>query len=436
MVPDILFGGEAGSRRCRPGAGRRRPAAGCRCVTSFALRHPRYPISGPSICASQDAHVDIASFFRRRTVASGLLSQGVTPMSYPFTGDSMLQTATLRHFPEQTAVLLNANAKQVSPRVRETLSGLVPADNLFFSRDRDDAHRIADAVMSRGFDTVFTGGGDGTFVSWVNHILDRAETRDAPAPRFGILALGTGNAVAEMVGAGRPVDDLRRHVSGEVMPGRRLDLVTCDGRRTPFAGVGIDAAVLNDYNWLRTRLGAKAGRLAAGMRGYSLAIALRSAPRQVFQRKPSYCEILNTGGAAWRLDPNGERMGRPIEHGELLVRRPVHAGRRKHGPLLRLQAAGLPLRGAAARDAPGSRGDAHPGPLPHPPRAPDLQRRVLPPRPARLRGRPGRDVLRSARPVPGGRRRRGLPAEAHAGDRPAERGAARLRRRRRLAPAA
>jgi diacylglycerol kinase family enzyme len=234
----------------------------------------------------------------------------------------MLQTRTLRHFPEQTAVLLNANAKQVSPRVRETLSGLVPPDNLFFSRDRDDAHRIADAVMSRGFDTVFTGGGDGTFVSWVNHILDRAETRDAPAPRFGILALGTGNAVAEMVGAGRPVDDLRRHVSGEVMPGRRLDLVTCDGRRTPFAGVGIDAAVLNDYNWLRSRLGARAGRLAAGMRGYGLAIALRSAPRQVFQRKPSYCEILNTGGAAWRLDPNGERVGRPIEHGELLYAGP------------------------------------------------------------------------------------------------------------------
>ena len=31
--------------------------------------------------------------------------------------------------------------------------------------------------------TVFTGGGDGTFVSWVNHILDRAEPPSAPAPR-------------------------------------------------------------------------------------------------------------------------------------------------------------------------------------------------------------------------------------------------------------
>jgi diacylglycerol kinase family enzyme len=234
----------------------------------------------------------------------------------------MLQTASSRHFPEQTAVLLNANAKQVSPRVRSALSGLVPADNLFFSRDRDDAQRIADAVMSRGFDTVFTGGGDGTFVSWVNHILDRAETRQSPTPRFGVLALGTGNAVAEMVGAGRPEDDLRRHVAGEVFPGRRLDLVTCDGRRTPFAGVGIDAAVLNDYNWLRTRLGGRARSIATGLRGYGLAIALRSAPRQVFQRKPVYCEILNTGSPAWRLDPAGERVGRPVESGELLYAGP------------------------------------------------------------------------------------------------------------------
>jgi diacylglycerol kinase family enzyme len=234
----------------------------------------------------------------------------------------MLQAHATHHAPEHTAVLLNANAKQVSTRVRDALSGLVPAESLFFSRDRDDAHRIADAVVSRGFGTVFTGGGDGTFVSWVNHILDRAETHSAPTPRFGILALGTGNAVAEMVGAGRPMDDLRRHLSGEVLPGRRLDLVSVEGRRTPFASVGLDAAALNDYNWLRTRLGSRAGRLTSGLRGYGLAIALRTAPRELLQREPAYCEIVNTGSVAWRLDASGERAGRPVANGELLYAGP------------------------------------------------------------------------------------------------------------------
>lgn len=219
---------------------------------------------------------------------------------------------------EQIAVLLNANAKLVSPRMRADLSGLLPPENLFVSRDAAEANRIADAVMNRGFGTVFTGGGDGTFVSWVNHFLDRAETRPVHVPRFGVLALGTGNAVAEMVGAGRPVDDVRRYLRGDVPAARRIDLVTCEGRRTPFAGVGVDAAVLHDYNWLKKRLG---NRVAAGIRGYGLAIAIRSAPRQVFQRTP-YCEIVNTGGPAWRLDGAGSRVGRPVETGELLYAGP------------------------------------------------------------------------------------------------------------------
>ena len=230
----------------------------------------------------------------------------------------MATTDLVKPSSENIAVLLNANAKQVNPRLQSALSGLLPPANLFLSRDAAEADEIADTVMSRGYETVFTGGGDGTFVSWVNHFLDRAERRPAAVPKFGILALGTGNAVAEMVGAGRPVEDLRRYLRGDVPPARRIDLVTCNGRRTPFAGVGIDAAVLHDYNWVRQRLG---GRAASGMKGYGLAIALRSAPRQAFGR-PTYTEVVNTGSRAWRLDPSGERIGRPVEAGELLYAGP------------------------------------------------------------------------------------------------------------------
>jgi diacylglycerol kinase family enzyme len=224
-----------------------------------------------------------------------------------------------------TAVLLNANAKQVNARVRRALSGVVPPEHLFFSRDRDEAHRIADTVICRRYGTVFTGGGDGTFVSWVNHILDRAEVREAPAPRFGVLALGTGNAVAETVGAHArgPLEDLQRYLRGEVPFYRRLELMTCAGRRTPFAGVGVDAAILNDYNWLKQLLGSTSlARLTLGVPGYGLAVALRSAPRQLLERRPSYCEIANTGRPCWRLDASGRRVGRPIEHGELLYAGP------------------------------------------------------------------------------------------------------------------
>jgi diacylglycerol kinase family enzyme len=225
----------------------------------------------------------------------------------------------------EVAVLLNAHAKQVSPDVRRALSSVLPDEHLFFSRSPDEAVEIAEAVVARRYRTVFTGGGDGTFVSWVNRILETAERRSARPPRFGVLALGTGNAVAEMVGAEprRHVQDLARFVRGEVDRVRRLDLLTCDGRRTPFAGVGIDAAIMNDYNWLRTQLeDTPLRRLGEGVPGYGLAVALRSVPRLLAERRPSYCEVVNVGHQAWRLDPGGRRIGRPIGHGELLYAGP------------------------------------------------------------------------------------------------------------------
>jgi diacylglycerol kinase family enzyme len=223
------------------------------------------------------------------------------------------------------AVLLNARAKAVNDRVRRALSLVIPPEHLFCSRSHEEAAEIADAVVSRRYRTVFTGGGDGTFVSWVNRILESAERRQSRPPRFGVLALGTGNAVAEMVGATprRHAEDLARFVAGQVRGSRRLDLVTCLGRRTPFAGVGVDAAVLNDYIWLKERLaGTPLEAFGVGLTGYGLAAALRSAPRALLDRRATYCEIVNQGRPAWRLDGAGRRVGPAIAHGELLYAGP------------------------------------------------------------------------------------------------------------------
>jgi diacylglycerol kinase family enzyme len=248
------------------------------------------------------------------------------------------------------AVLLNANAKAVNDRVRAALSSVVAAEHLFCSRCPDEATRIAAQVVERRYRTVFTGGGDGTFVGWVNRIVEAAEQRAARPPRFGVLALGTGNAVAGIVGARprRHAHDLARYLRGEVEQIRRLELLTCEGRRTPFAGVGIDAAVLNDYNWLRQRLaGTPLRRLGLGAPGYGLAIALRSAPRALLERRPSYCEIVNVGRPAWRLGPSGERIGRAIGHGELLYAGPCMLAAASTVPCYGLGLRAFPFAGTA-----------------------------------------------------------------------------------------
>jgi diacylglycerol kinase family enzyme len=261
------------------------------------------------------------------------------PSGHPFLGQ-----------PAEIAVLLNANAKQVNASVRRALSRVVPDEHLFLSRSAAEANEIAEEVVSRRYRTVFSAGGDGTFVSWVNRILESAERRAARPPRFGVLALGTGNAVAGMVGATRShAADLERFVRGEVGAVRRLDLLTCDGRRTPFAGVGIDAAVVNDYNWMRTRLaGTRLATLGLGAPGYALAVALRSIPRHLAERRPSYCEIENVGRPAWRLDGAGQRVGRAIAHGELLYAGPCMLAAASTVPYYGLKLRAFPFAESAA----------------------------------------------------------------------------------------
>jgi diacylglycerol kinase family enzyme len=242
----------------------------------------------------------------------------------------MMITAAVRHqsrrdLRSRFAVLLNANAKQVGSGLRSALERVMPAEDVFLSRSSGEALGIAETVVERGYSTVFTGGGDGTFVGWVNQILDRASRRGVAAPRFGVLALGTGNALAEVVGA-RPdayVEQLGTFAAGRASAIRKLDLLVCDGRRTPFAGVGIDAAVINDYSWLKNALGATAlAPLATGLSGYGLAIALRSAPRYLAERTSAYCEIVNVGGPAHRLDGRGRQSGRALQQGEVLYAGP------------------------------------------------------------------------------------------------------------------
>jgi diacylglycerol kinase family enzyme len=222
----------------------------------------------------------------------------------------------------KVAVLLNANAKRVSRRVHNALRHVVPEDDLFLSKSEKDAREIARTVVDRQYRTVFTGGGDGTFVSFVTEIHRFLSTPEA-SPRFGVLKLGTGNALAGMVGAtaGEGIlDDVLRARAGEVPNVRRIDLLQAEGRLTPFAGIGLDAKVLNDY--MRTKKKLAAGRwksLATGGPGYALAVAGRTLPWVLTHRKSPEIEVVNTGGTAYLMGRDGNPV-REFAPGEVMFR--------------------------------------------------------------------------------------------------------------------
>lgn len=228
----------------------------------------------------------------------------------------------------KVAVLLNANARRVNERVIRALSHVVPAEDLFLSRSELDARRIAQAVVDRRYDTVFCGGGDGTFMSFVHEILHQVDLRSdyhrqAP-PKFGVLKLGTGNGIAALVRASSArgdgiLDDVLRARAGEVPGYRRLDLLEVNGKRAHFAGLGIDGRLLNDYIWMREKVGRGALRkVMSGASGYFLSTALRTVPHYLFNSAQVQCVVRNGRYPTWRLDNEGRPVGEPIAPGELV----------------------------------------------------------------------------------------------------------------------
>src|SRR3954451_20093286 len=101
------------------------------------------------------------------------------------------------------AVVVNGNAKSVTVEVIEALDEILDSGDLFVSRRVEESEAIARTLVDRGYGTILTGGGDGTFTVAVTAVGAEAKTCGAPVPRFGLLRLGTGNSLAWVLGASK-----------------------------------------------------------------------------------------------------------------------------------------------------------------------------------------------------------------------------------------
>lgn len=228
---------------------------------------------------------------------------------------------------DRVAVVVNGNAKQVTAELVETLDQIVQSGDLFVSRSLEEGRDIARTIVERGYPTVLTGGGDGTFVQMVSWVVRCAEEQGRPFPRFGLLKLGTGNALAWVLGAQNPrgrgvVADLARlrREGGS----RQLRLIEVEDRMTPFAGLGADAIALSHYNamrevfyksrWLR--------HVAPAPIVYTASLLGRTVPH--FLVKPTIrVRIVNHGAPAIRIGQDDRPVGKPIEKGETIYAGPV-----------------------------------------------------------------------------------------------------------------
>ncbi len=227
---------------------------------------------------------------------------------------------------QRVAVVVNGNAQSVTDEVISTLDQILMGGDLFVSHRLKDCRDIAHTLIARGYGTILTGGGDGTFMVMVTAVVHEARLQHKPLPRLGLLRLGTGNALAWVVGAssdkgrGLAADIQRLHQDAGSRP---LRLIEVENVIAPFCGIGADAVVLSDYNAFKQRLhGTPLNRLASGFTGYIAAAATRTVPNYILKHVP-HCRVLNEGSDAFRVGAKGSILGPPISRGEVLYEGPA-----------------------------------------------------------------------------------------------------------------
>ncbi len=229
------------------------------------------------------------------------------------------------------AVLLNANAKRVTERVRREVEAAAPDADIFYTRSLEEAAFITRRVADVGYDYVFTGGGDGTVTHTIDAVCSRLDALGAPYPRFGVLKLGTGNGVADFFGAGDYRDDLRSASGNATVATRDLFLMEVEGSdgpvRAPFFGFGWDAYILNNYDLLKRQAQrfAVTRAIFKSVLGYLIAGVGKSFPEFLIKRPTWNIKVVNTGGMGLKLDLNGQVVER-FAPGSVVYEGPARLG--------------------------------------------------------------------------------------------------------------
>ena len=126
---------------------------------------------------------------------------------------------------DRVAVIVNGRARQVTRDLVQVLDQIVQSGDLFVSRDLEEADRIAHTIVERGYHTVLTGGGDGTFVQMVTRIVALSRELDRKPPN----------------GAGDMADLIELPIVGRVAAGALMEAI-----ETPEDSVKVDRMLIGN----------------------------------------------------------------------------------------------------------------------------------------------------------------------------------------------
>ncbi|MFH1193394.1 MAG: diacylglycerol kinase family protein [bacterium] len=229
----------------------------------------------------------------------------------------------------RVAIVLNGNARGVTSDVINELRRHITDEKIYVSSSLEHAKEIAKKIVAAKFDVVMFGGGDGTFGAGISNIISLKPNK---IPAFGVLRLGTGNAMAEALGVVPyetslfVVKGIEEELAQAKNPAARIDqmILKIGNAYGPFAGMGLDADILRDYRAIKKMLD-KIPFLPKKSRGpadYALAITAWSFWR--YAANP-FIQIVIRNGAkkAYRIDRLGRPQSTVFGPGEILYRGPA-----------------------------------------------------------------------------------------------------------------
>jgi diacylglycerol kinase family enzyme len=208
----------------------------------------------------------------------------------------------------KVAVILNKNARRYTRRLIGDIARIIPRRHIWATGSPAEAQGAVREILEGGFDVIFTGGGDGTIVTTLSVIRDVLGSGSAfPAPPVGILKLGTGNAWTYAVGVKGGLDQLAYVARGGPFYTVANPLIEVGGLLCPFAGMGWDAQILNDYYDLnKEHQGGLLSPFTKNLFGYFLATATKTLPRFAGGADVPEVEVTCTGNRLFRPDRNGD----------------------------------------------------------------------------------------------------------------------------------
>jgi diacylglycerol kinase family enzyme len=215
----------------------------------------------------------------------------------------------------RAVAIVNAHARGLAPKLRARLERELPG-NVRFTGSLDEARTTIRAEIRRGTDLVILGGGDGTVVMGLTLLGEACRGFGKREPMIAVLRMGSGNAIADTVGASDDViADLSRLARGGGTK-RLLPLLDVLGVRAPFVGMGVDAQLLEDHEAVGRVVDRLPGaRFVGGAARYALSVALRSVPRFALGTRPN-AVVTNLGRDAIELAGPNDGAGR-ARRGEL-----------------------------------------------------------------------------------------------------------------------